>query len=139
LSLGDSTLIYADKVIDSNGISRVWAVVTPPDYTAGSPDIPVTDLPSIELTPVGNDRFEARYNHFSSSGTYNIAVFALDGRSVISLPKTTKIHVAEPEPDIPVSTPDDKDEDDSNDDGDSGGGGCFISIFNNRQYAIALS
>ncbi len=88
-----SALIYAEQVIDANGISRVWAVITPPGYSSGTPDTPVTDLPTIDLSSVGNNRYEAPYTNFTLSGTYNIAVFAMDRKGVLSLPVQTSVTV----------------------------------------------
>jgi len=92
-SLQDTTsaTIYADQVTDANGISRVWAVITPPDYSTGTPDTPVTDLPTIDLISVGNSRYKGTYTNFTSSGTYNIAVFAMDRKGVLSLPVQTTV------------------------------------------------
>ena len=86
-----SALLYADQVIDADGISRVWAVITPPDYSYGATDTPVTDLPILELLPVGNNRYEATFANFTSPGTYNIVVFALDRDGEISLPVQTSV------------------------------------------------
>ena len=86
-----SARIYAAGVTDADGISRVWAVITPPGYSSASPDSPVTDLPILELASVGGSRYEGTYSGFSVSGTYNIAVYAMDGGSVISLPRTTEV------------------------------------------------
>jgi len=86
-----SATIYAEQVTDANGISRVWAVITPPDYSTGTPDTPVTDLPTIDLNSVGNNRYEGTYTNFTSSGTYNIAIFAMDRKGVLSLPVQTSV------------------------------------------------
>ena len=91
LTGGTSALIYAENVIDANGISRVWAVITPPGYSSGTPDTPVTELPTIDLNSVGNSRHEGTYTNFTSSGTYNIAVFAMDRKGVLSLPVQTTV------------------------------------------------
>jgi uncharacterized protein YjiK len=88
-----STVIYAENVIDADGISRVWAVITPPGYSSGSPDNP-TDLPALDLSPVGNNRYEGVYD-FTSGGTYSIAIFASDRRTMLSLPKATKVTVVQ--------------------------------------------
>ncbi|MEA3359121.1 MAG: hypothetical protein U9R17_06930, partial [Thermodesulfobacteriota bacterium] len=88
-----SALIYAENVIDADGISRVWAVITPPDYSPNSPDNPVTDLPILDLTLKGDNRYEGTYNNFTSEGTYTIAIFASDRGGVISLPKATTVTV----------------------------------------------
>ena len=92
-SLQDTTsaTIYADQVTDANGISRVWAVITPPDYSTGTPDTPVTDLPTIDLNAAGTNRYEATYTNFTASGIYNIAIFAMDRKGVLSLPVQTSV------------------------------------------------
>jgi len=75
------------------GIQEVFAVIKPPDYSTGTPDTPVTDLPTIDLISVGNSRYEGTYTNFTSSGTYNIAVFAMDRKGVLSLPVQTTVTV----------------------------------------------
>jgi hypothetical protein len=89
-----SATLYADQVIDADGISRVWAVITPPDYSSVTPDTPVTDLPTIDLSSVGNNRYEATYTNFTSSGAYNIAIFAMDRKGVLSLPVQASVSTA---------------------------------------------
>ena len=84
-------LIYGENVVDADGIQEVFAVIKPPDYTTGSPDNPVTDLPTVTLTSVGNGRYEGIYDNFISTGTYNIAVFARDAKGTLSLPVQTTV------------------------------------------------
>jgi streptogramin lyase len=98
-----SALIYADNVIDPNGISRVWAVITPPGYSSGSPDKPIKDFPTFDLTLVEGDRHEGTYNDFISGGTYHIAIFASDKVGTLSLPKATTVTVANGYPDGDVA------------------------------------
>lgn len=68
-----SAVIYAQNVIDSDGIDRVWAVITPPGYEPGSPDDPVLDMPMLEMQPVGNNRYQGIYTEFTAPGTYGVA------------------------------------------------------------------
>jgi len=91
--LGEETsaLIYAANVIDADGISRVWAVITPPGYSPGSPDNPVTDLPILDLQSAGNNRYEGTYTSFTETGTYNLAIYAADAYGIISLPLQTTV------------------------------------------------
>ncbi|MGE0086443.1 MAG: 6-bladed beta-propeller [Desulfococcaceae bacterium] len=86
-----SALLYAENVIDADGISHVWAVITPPDYSSGSSENPVSDLPVCDLLPVSDSRYEALCKGFTAEGTYNIAVYARDGLSVMGLPKQTEV------------------------------------------------
>ena len=48
-----SATLWAKDVTSTGTIDKVWAVITPPDYTGGSSDKPVSDLPTINLTTVG--------------------------------------------------------------------------------------
>ncbi|MCF8145708.1 MAG: SMP-30/gluconolactonase/LRE family protein [Deltaproteobacteria bacterium] len=94
LQTGTSASIYADQVIDADGISRVWAVITPPGYTSGGTDTPVTDLPTLDLNSVSNNRYEGTYTNFATPGAYNLAVFAMDRKGVLSLPVQTSVTVS---------------------------------------------
>jgi len=87
-----STLIFAEDVSDPGGIKRVWAVITPPDYIAVATGTPVTDLPVVELTSSGNQRYESTYDQFIQDGTYHISIFAMDKQGDISLPNHTTIY-----------------------------------------------
>jgi len=132
ININTPVVLYADNVIDVDGISRVWAAITPPDFAVDSPDTPVTELPSFDLRLIADRRYETVCDHFSSPGTYNIAIFAMDQGGVVSLPKTTQIHAASPpEPDVepePEPQPSNHGEENSDsDDGGGGGGGCFVT------------
>jgi sugar lactone lactonase YvrE len=91
-----SALLYASGVNDSDGIARVWAVIRPPDYRQGSGASPVQDLPSIDLMPVGSERYEATYSIFTTPGTYQVAIYARDNIGNTSIPKVTQISVVNP-------------------------------------------
>ena len=88
-----SALIYAQNVVDADGIQEVFAVIKPPDYGSGSSDEPVTNLHTPNLKSVGNNRYEGNYDGFTVEGVYNIAVFARDGKGILSLPVTTSVTV----------------------------------------------
>jgi hypothetical protein len=89
-----SAQLYASGVTDTDGIARVWAIIRPPDYNQGAG--PVQNLPSIDLMPVGSDRYEATYIGFSSAGTYLIAIYALDRLGNTSIPKVTQVSISNP-------------------------------------------
>ena len=91
-----SALLYASGVNDSDGIARVWAVIRPPDYGQSSSASPVQDLPSIDLIPVGSDRYEATYSAFTTPGTYQVAIYARDRIGNTSIPKVTQVSVVNP-------------------------------------------
>ena len=86
-----SALIYAENVSGLNGIQRVWAVITPPEALNTSTGEPVTELRTVELTPAGNDRYEATYYNFETKGTYSIVIFAEDSEGFRSYPKGTAV------------------------------------------------
>ena len=91
-----SASLYAASVTDNDGIAHVWAVIRSPDYNQGSSDNPVTSLPSIDLMPVGGDRYEATYESFNIAGTYQIAIYAMDRIGNTSIPKLTAVSVNNP-------------------------------------------
>jgi len=88
-----SAVISAQNVVDADGIQEVFAVIKPPDYSSDDPDIPVTDLPTINLTAIGNNTYSGMYDGFTVEGVYNVAVFARDGKGVLSLPYQTSVTV----------------------------------------------
>jgi len=51
----------------------------------------VTDLPNLILTHMGGGRYEGTYNGFSSEGTYEVAVHAMDQDGNVSLPAETTV------------------------------------------------
>jgi hypothetical protein len=86
-----SATIWVEGVTTTGTIDKVWAVITPPGYGTGSPSDPVTDSPTVTLSPVGNGRYEETYSSFITFGTYEIAVYAMDTDGNISLPMSTKV------------------------------------------------
>ena len=91
-----SALLYADEVTDDDGISRVWAVIRPPDYTQTNSNNPVQELPSVELMPVGDDRYEGSYDGFNIPGTYQIAIYARDRMGNTFIPQLATVSVNAP-------------------------------------------
>ncbi|MCP4708347.1 MAG: hypothetical protein GY869_06965 [Planctomycetes bacterium] len=109
-----SAQLYAQDVIDADGISRVWAVITPPNHSSASLDDPVLDLPLLDFTRVGGNRYEASYSLFDVVGTYNIAIYATDQKGVMGIPLSTRVTqtiaaqgTTEITPDIQVNGSDD--------------------------------
>ena len=87
-----SAVIYVDKVTDSEGIQRVWAVITPPGYDPGNPETPVVTLPELEMSPTGEDgRYEGTYNDFTLNGHYSVTVYAKNDSGSISVPLKTAV------------------------------------------------
>ncbi len=86
-----SATITAQDVIDADGVASVWAVVVPPDYRSPASDMPVGDLPKVELSPAGEHLYQGDWDGFGSPGEYRFTVFAMDAGSAISLPETVAL------------------------------------------------
>ncbi|MFC1798871.1 C13 family peptidase, partial [Thermodesulfobacteriota bacterium] len=90
-TIGENTAtIFAQEVTTTGTIEKVWAVITPSGFSSDSSD-PVTDLPSIELSSVGNGRYEADYSYFRYTGTYDVSVYAIDNQGNMAVPKNTTV------------------------------------------------
>jgi Peptidase C13 family len=78
-----SVVLWAKDVLDVNGISNVWAIITPPSFSGGP-------LPQTNLTynPV-NSRYEIVYDELSETGTYAVTFYAQDTQGNISPPYQT--------------------------------------------------
>jgi hypothetical protein len=89
LTIETSAVLSVDGVRDPNDdtITRVWAVIWPPNYATGPVDEPLQELPTVNLFPVGENRYEGTYTEFYAAGTYQIAVYAMDEHGNTSLPK----------------------------------------------------
>jgi len=82
LSSETSATIQANGVIDSES---VHALIIPPDVNPETSDIPITDLPTIELTvPDGDYIYEGTYNGFDTEGTYVVVVKSKSTRELYS-------------------------------------------------------
>ncbi|QTA80470.1 NHL repeat-containing protein [Desulfonema limicola] len=97
ISSTNTAILWADSVTDEDGIARVWAVIRPPGYTPGDSNNTVQSLPSVELLPEGAGRYEAVYEDFSFTGTYEIAVYARDSKGNTSAPAFTRVRVNDPQ------------------------------------------
>jgi len=74
-------------------IDSVWAVIVPPDQADVSSDVPVTDLPRVDLSDSNGDgSFEGAYAGFTQNGTYRVIVYAKDKEGLYSLPKTFNVN-----------------------------------------------
>ncbi|MGD9732349.1 MAG: C13 family peptidase [Desulfamplus sp.] len=97
LSGGTSSAIWVDKLTFTNPLDRIFAIIEPPGVDALPADIPITDLPSVELSAIKDSngkptgKYEALYNDFTLKGTYKIAVYAVDKEEIYSNPARTNI------------------------------------------------
>ena len=81
-----SMQITAYSVTDKDGISRVWAVIQPPEFENNLSGHPISALPEIDLMPDDDYHYEAEFSNITKSGTYKITVYASDKFGNISLP-----------------------------------------------------
>jgi hypothetical protein len=74
-----SVLLWAQGILSGAGISNVWCIITPPDYTG------LGDLPRTNLTwNAGASRYEVLYPGFNLPGTYVCTFFAQDNSGQVS-------------------------------------------------------
>jgi len=86
-----STVLWAKNVTTTGAINKVWAVITPPGYGPGLCETPEEFLPTVDLTHIGGGRYEGNFSGWSSVGTYEVAVHAMDQDGNVSLPAGTTV------------------------------------------------
>jgi len=88
-----SALLYAGGVTDDDGIARVWAVIIPPDFVPEDPADIVLGLPTTELFPAGDNRYETLYDQFDMAGQYVVLIYARDrkGNTSVAEPRTVTV------------------------------------------------
>jgi len=91
VSIGGSATIWVDDVTTTGSIASVWALIKPPGYTTAGASDPIIDMPILELTPNGSNRYEGTINEFSNFGIYWVSAYAMDTEGTLSLPKETAI------------------------------------------------
>jgi len=73
-------------------ISRVWAIIVPPNFSPEGSDIPISELPTAELLDFDNDGiYEIDWDAFATEGTYAITINAVDIRGIHALSKQTTV------------------------------------------------
>ncbi|MFC1591754.1 SMP-30/gluconolactonase/LRE family protein, partial [Thermodesulfobacteriota bacterium] len=91
----NAAVLYAEAS-DSDGISRVWAVVRPPDYETDGSASPVQQLPSVELMANEGNLYQGSYNSFDTPGVYQISIYAMDENLNRSVPIPATVTVEGP-------------------------------------------
>ena len=82
LSGSTSATITATGVTDADS---VWAQIIPPDINPATSAVPITELPSVELTDPDSDGvYTGSYTGFDTEGTYTIIVKAVSSQEVYS-------------------------------------------------------
>ena len=86
----DSGKIQA-QVRDDGSITRVWARVFAPSFTlpeGTTGEVPIIEVPEVELVHSSNDTFVASNMSFSETGPYQVVVYARDQDGDVSSPKS---------------------------------------------------
>ncbi|MEM7704390.1 MAG: C13 family peptidase [Pseudomonadota bacterium] len=97
IDVGSEASIVANAVLDNDGIGRVWAVLQPPGFAPSSPDSPIEDLPTIDLSRQGvSADFSAVTDIFTAAGTYVITVNAIDSFGTPATPVVSTVTVDSP-------------------------------------------
>ena len=87
-----SATISVGSITALNPITRVWAIVVPPNSRSRAADQPVTELPTFDLSdPEGDGSYTATYSEFTKNGTYKIQLYARDNQGVIAIPVYTEV------------------------------------------------
>lgn len=92
----NSVQISASNVSDEDGITKVWAVIRPPDFSVGLNGKTLLELPSALLQSLENGNYEGIWDGCSIAGTYQIAVYAMDRIGNTSIPQITEVSVDNP-------------------------------------------
>jgi hypothetical protein len=83
--------IWAQHIISTSNIEKVWAIIIPPDFRQ-SENLSIYQFPQIELTyDDKTDRYEGTYNSFDLFGEYRIAFYAKSINGMTSVPVETSI------------------------------------------------
>ena len=96
LSGETSATIQVSDILTLNPLTRVWALITPPDYAPVTPGVPVTDLPTLEFEYSYSDNDgtysgQGTYSSFDRNGVYKITVYATDNKDAYALPVQTTV------------------------------------------------
>jgi len=91
LNSGSNALLWVENVMTTGQINEVFAVITPPGFTATKALRSGAERVTLPLIPANGNRYEAEYADFRTEGEYEIAFFAIDDRGNVALPKTSKV------------------------------------------------
>jgi DNA-binding beta-propeller fold protein YncE len=84
--------IWAEKIISTSEIEKVWAIIVPPDFHQTT-DAVMDQLPQIELKYNSDtNRYEAMYPSFNLFGSYQIAIYAKSANGMTSVPCETSLY-----------------------------------------------
>jgi len=84
--------IWANKIISTSEIEKVWAIIVPPGFRQ-SDDTVFENFPQIELKYHSEtNRYETTYSYFDQFGEYRIAIYAKSSNGMTSIPVETAIY-----------------------------------------------
>lgn len=82
-----SLRLWCADVTSANGISQIWARISPPQPMDNDPSEPVLSNPTVILRDENGDGvYEAQYDDFTRFGSYQICIYARDKTEHQSLP-----------------------------------------------------
>lgn len=82
--------IWADEILSTRPLTRVWCSVVPPDHAPADPANPVIDLVDLDLFyDPASGQYRATYNGFAKTGVYRLLFYAMDTRGGVSLPSSS--------------------------------------------------
>ncbi|GMW00566.1 MAG: hypothetical protein AMXMBFR84_17030 [Candidatus Hydrogenedentota bacterium] len=90
------SIIWADNIEDEDGIESVWAIVTPPTYSAFFSTMAIIDRARVDMLLQPDGSYEGIYDQFVQEGAYKVDIFALDSNGNTAGPYTTTVHVGAP-------------------------------------------
>ena len=91
LSGAVSATVWVENVTSTSSIDKVWALIASPGYITGDSANHREDMLMLDLSPVGNGRYEVAYSNFTSFGIYKISIYAMDKNGNVSLPKEIQV------------------------------------------------
>ncbi len=84
--------LWADDIVSTRQIEKVWCSVVPVDHQPSDPSDPVTDLVDVNLVRnPSSGRYEVTYQGFSKAGTYTVFFYARDTSGAVSPPRQTSV------------------------------------------------
>ena len=85
-------LIWADTIISTSTIEKVWAIIVPPGFRQEDNSV-IDKLPQVELQyNAGTGRYESTFTSFDKFGKYRIAIYATSINGMTSRPAETVIY-----------------------------------------------
>lgn len=91
ITTGSTATIFVDTVTASQPLTKVWAVISPPDTGQRYASLPGRDLPTVDLALTGPGHYQADWPGFTLSGRYGIAIHARSADGTVTLLKETSV------------------------------------------------